>query len=167
MLRRTRTRIPHSQEFRARLLRGLPTGPVQGRSRFERNRCALSCRRTAELSSNPDTIPSRTASEIPSALADDRTLLYDILTRAGLDGHDAYLFTQLVEEMASANLIHRFESKLESMLEVQNAKLEIQNAKLDAQNAKLDAQSGKFNLMLWFIGIGLSMLLALNVIGNL
>ena len=73
----------------------------------------------------------------PSA---DRVQLYDIMTRAGLDGRDATAFTQLVEEMASANLIHRFESKLE------------------AQNAKLDAQNTKFNLLLWFIGIATAIL---------
>lgn len=44
--------------------------------------------------------------------------------------------------MVSANLIHRFESKLE-------------------------AQTGKFNLLLWFIGIGVSILIALNLIENL
>ncbi len=36
------------------------------------------------------------------------------LTRAGLLGRDAHVFTQLIEEMASTNLIHRFESKLEA-----------------------------------------------------
>lgn len=56
---------------------------------------------------------------------------------------------QLVAEMASTNLIHRFESKLE------------------IQNAKLDAQTSKFNLMLWFIGIGLSVLIVLNLINTL
>ncbi len=109
----------------------------------------LSCRRTILLGSNPDTLPSRTAPEAPSALADDRTLLYEILMGADLDGHDAYLFTHRVEEMASANLIHRFESKLE------------------AQNAKLGGLTSKCNLMLWFIGICVSIIIALNMIGKL
>lgn len=51
--------------------------------------------------------------------------------------------------MASANLIRRFESKLE------------------IQNAMLDAQTSKLNLMLWLIGIGLSVLIALNLIDTL
>ncbi|MDE2957971.1 MAG: hypothetical protein OXU68_13345 [Bacteroidota bacterium] len=42
--------------------------------------------------------------------------------------------------MASANLIHRFELKLE------------------AQNATLEAQNSKFNLLLWFIGLGTAIL---------
>lgn len=50
--------------------------------------------------------------------------------------------------MASAILIHRFESKLESQLE--------------AQNAKLDAQTGKINLLLWFIGIGVALIIAIG-----
>jgi len=56
--------------------------------------------------------------------------------------------------MASANLIHRFELKLEA----QNAKLEAHNAKLEAQNATLEAQNSKFNLLLWFIGLGTAIL---------
>ncbi|MDE2732546.1 MAG: hypothetical protein OXI38_14250 [Bacteroidota bacterium] len=49
--------------------------------------------------------------------------------------------------MASANLIHRFELKLEA-----------QNAKLEAHNATLEAQNSKFNLLLWFIGLGTAIL---------
>ena len=58
------------------------------------------------------------------------------------------MLKQLIEVMASAILIHRFESKLESQLE--------------AQNAKLDAQTGKINLLLWFIGIGVALIIAIG-----
>ena len=66
--------------------------------------------------------------------------MYNILTRAGIQGRDAHVFTQLVEEMASANLIHRFESKLE------------------AQNAKLEAQNATISTLKWMIGLGLTAL---------
>ncbi|MDE2732547.1 MAG: hypothetical protein OXM02_11140 [Bacteroidota bacterium] len=49
--------------------------------------------------------------------------------------------------MASANLIHRFELKLEA-----------QNAMLEVLNAKLEARNSKFNLLLWFIGLGTAIL---------
>ena len=51
--------------------------------------------------------------------------------------------------MAAANLIARFESKLDA----QNAKL---NAKLDAQNAKLDGQNARLDALRWMIGVGLA-----------
>lgn len=75
--------------------------------------------------------------------AADHAQLYDILTRAGLQGRDAHILTQLVEEMASANLIRRIESKLE------------------ARNAKLDAQTSNINLLLWFAGTGAAALVAI------
>ena len=65
--------------------------------------------------------------------ANDRVQLYDILTRAGVQGRDAHVFTQLVEEMASENLIRRFESKLE------------------AQNATI-------NTLKWMVGLGFTAL---------
>ena len=68
-------------------------------------------------------------------LPNDRALLFDILARAGHDGRDAHLFIQLIEDMASANLIDRFETKLET---------------------KLEALNDKFNLLLWLIGVGLT-----------
>ncbi len=106
-------------------------------------------RKTAMAGNEPERLPAHQTPAPLSELADDRAQLYDILTRAGLQGRDAHVFTQLIEEMASANLIHRFESKLE------------------AQNAKLDAQTAKFNLLLWFIGIGVSVLIVLSLIDNL
>ncbi len=91
----------------------------------------------------PEDLPISQSPVKDSEWAADRAQLFDILTRAGLQGRDAHVFTQLVEEMASANLIHRFESKLE------------------AQNAKLDAQTSKFNLLLWFVGTGVAALIAI------
>ena len=68
-----------------------------------------------------------------SELDEDRMQLYDVLARNGIEGRDAHLLTQLIENMASANLIHRFENKLEAV-------------------------NDKFNLLLWFIGIGVIIL---------
>ncbi len=141
-------------------------------------------------------------------LSDERALLYDILTRTGLEGRDAYLLIQLVEEMASANLIHRFEGKLEAQTRLFENKFEAQNnlfasrfetqnslfaGRFEAQNSlfagrfeaqhkffesrfeaqhkffesKFDAVASKFNLMLWFIGVGVSILIAVNLIVSL
>ena len=65
----------------------------------------------------------------PSEADEDRVQLYDVLTRNGIEGRDAYLLTQLIENMASANLIHRFENKLEAV----NARLEAQARVSDRQ----------------------------------
>ena len=73
-----------------------------------------------------------------------------MLTNVGMPGRDAHLFRQILGEMASANLIHRFESGLGN--------------KWEAVNAKLETVSSKFNLMLWLIAIGISILIALNII---
>ena len=86
------------------------------------------------------------ATPVSPELADDRVAIYDMLTNVGMSGRDAHLFRQILEEMASANLIRRFESKMEAV------------------NAKLETMNSKLNLMLWFIGIGVSILIALNLI---
>ncbi|MDE2835059.1 MAG: hypothetical protein OXM02_11145, partial [Bacteroidota bacterium] len=57
-----------------------------------------------------------------------------------MPGRNAFRLIKIIEEMASANLIHRFELKLEA-----------HNAKLEAQNATLEAQNSKFNLLLWWV----------------
>ena len=92
--------------------------------------------------------PATTAPAPWEEQAPDRAHLYDILTRAGFQGRDAHVFTQLVEEMASANLIHRFENKLEAQLEAQKAQLEAQNK---AQNATIST-------LKWMIGLGFTAL---------
>ena len=53
--------------------------------------------------------------------------------------------------MAAANLIARFESKLEAFGAQQSARLDAQNAKLEAQNAQLAA-------LRWVIGGGFALL---------
>ena len=57
--------------------------------------------------------------------------------------------------MAAENFIARFESKLDAT----TARIDALSA---AQNAKLDAQTSKFNLMLWFIGIGVTLIIAIG-----
>ena len=79
--------------------------------------------------------------------------LFDTLTRTGLIGRDVHYVIQSIREMAAANLITRFESKLDSL-----------NAKIDAHHeslaAKLEAQNSKFTWMQWVIGIGVGVLVS-------
>ncbi|MDE0104468.1 MAG: hypothetical protein OXN89_19005 [Bryobacterales bacterium] len=84
----------------------------------------------------------------------DSKRLFDLLQKIGMDAGDAYTFIQEVGNMAAANLIARFESKLEA----QNSKLEAQNSKLEAQNSKIDAQSAQFASIRWIMGIGFTLL---------
>ncbi|MDE0103084.1 MAG: hypothetical protein OXN89_11950 [Bryobacterales bacterium] len=67
--------------------------------------------------------------------------------------------------MAAANLIARFESKLdaqgerfESKLDAQNSRLDAQNSRLDAQNTKIDAQTAQFVSLRWMVGLGFTLL---------
>ena len=84
-----------------------------------------------------------------TAQPDENAQLYDILARAGFRGRDAHLFNKLVEDMASANLIYRFESKLDALAAETGTRIAEMAARLDAQlgaqNARLDAQLGALN----------------------
>ena len=70
----------------------------------------------------PDTTPN----------PDDKRI-FELLCQLGLDPDKAYTFVQELQNMAAANLIARFESKL------------------DAQNAKIDS-------LRWVLGAGLAAL---------
>ena len=61
--------------------------------------------------------------------------------------------------MAAENFLARFESKLDALGAALNARLD---ALSTAQNAKLDAQTSKLNRMLWFIGIGVTLIIAIG-----
>ena len=87
--------------------------------------------------------------------APDDKRLFILLQDVGLNAEQAYTFVQELRTMAAENFIARFESKLDALTAAQNAKL-------DAQNARLDAQTSKFNLMLWFIGIGVTLIIAIG-----
>ena len=78
----------------------------------------------------------------------DDKRLFTLLQAMGLDAEQAYTFVQELGTMAAENFIARFESKLDAMSA--------------AQNAKLDAQTSKFNVMLWFIGIGVTLIIAIG-----
>ena len=57
--------------------------------------------------------------------------------------------------MAAANIITRVESKLDAILNAQNARFDAQDAKSDAQIA---AQNSKIDGLRWVMGIGLALL---------
>ncbi len=85
----------------------------------------------------------------------DHTKAYKLLRKTGLEGVEANELTNLIGDMASENIVSRFEAKMDSV-----------NAKMDAQNAKIDATNGKYDLMLWLIGIGIALIIASNFIGG-
>ena len=61
-----------------------------------------------------------------------------LLRKKDLNPDEANELTELIGEMASTNLIARFESKMDA-----------QTAKMDALSNALNA---KYNLLLWFLG---------------
>lgn len=71
-----------------------------------------------------------------------------LLRKSGLKTDEANELTELISEMASANIISQFGAKLDAL----NSTME----------AKLDAQASKYNLLLWFIGVGVGLIIASN-----
>ena len=86
----------------------------------------------------------------PSPAPDDRRLFL-LLRKAGLGDRDAYTFVQELQNMAAANLIARFEAKLDA----QNSMISAQNGKLDAQSTQINAQ---LKFMMWMIGVGVAVI---------
>ena len=78
----------------------------------------------------------------------DLDVIVNALHRLNRSG-DAHLFIKLVEEMTSANLIHRFESRLDSRLAETGTRMAEMASKLDVQlgtqNARIEAQLGAQN----------------------
>ena len=68
--------------------------------------------------------------------------------------------------MASAKIIAQLVSRIDAQNAAQNAKIAQLVSRIDAQNAKqnakLDAQTNKLNLLLWFIGIGVALIIAIS-----
>ena len=93
-----------------------------------------------------------------SELSPDDKRLFELLCGLGLEPSEAFTFVQELNTMAAANLIARFENKLDGLSANVNAKLDAQNAKLDArldgQNARLDGQNAKLDALRWVIGLG-------------
>lgn len=78
-----------------------------------------------------------------------------LLRKSGIKTDEANELTELIGEMASANIISQFGSKIDSLESTLRADLRAQEAKLDAQNTK-------YNLLLWFIGVGVGLIIASN-----
>ena len=81
----------------------------------------------------------------------DDKRVFLLLRKTGLAEEEAYTLVQELQNMAAANLIARFESKLDTLAVEQNAKL-------DAQNAKLDAQDSKLRMLMWMVGAAVAVI---------
>ena len=99
----------------------------------------------------------------------DSKRLFDLLLGLKMEPEGAYTFTQEVGNMAAANLIARFESKLDAQGSRFESKLDAQgsrfDSRLDAQNTKIDAQStqtaslkSEIASIRWMIGLGFTLL---------
>ena len=97
----------------------------------------------------PDLTPSSPDDTALPPEPDDRNL-FRILRKAGVEADDAYTFVQTVMNIASSNLITRFETNFTSKLDALNTKLEALNSVSAAQR---DALNTKFNILLVVLGI--------------
>jgi len=66
------------------------------------------------------------------------TRISQLLRKAGHEPDDAVELTELIGNMASANITARLESKIDN--------------RFDSQDAKIDAQNSKYNVLIWAIG---------------
>lgn len=82
--------------------------------------------------------------DTPHEEAQESTELFETLKRSGFRGRDAHYLIKSIEEMAAANLIHRFEAA--------------QKAEFKSLNAKLEGQDSRFRMMQWVLGIGLGVI---------
>ncbi len=96
--------------------------------------------------------------DAPPPIDPDDRPVFEALLAAGVAPELAYTALQSLRNMAAANLIARFESKLDA----QNAIIAAQNARLDSQKAlfasKLDAQNTKLKMLMWMIGAAVAVL---------
>ena len=83
----------------------------------------------------------------------DSKRMFDLLLGLKMDPGGAYTFTQEVGNMAGANLIARFESKLEA-----------QNAKIDAQSTQTAALKSEIASLRWMVGLGFTLLALLTTL---
>ena len=99
----------------------------------------------------------------------DAKRLFDLLLDLNAEPGSANTLVHEVRNMAAANLIARFASKLdaqgsrfESKLDAQSerieSKLDAQNSSLEALNTKIDAQTVQFASLRWMVGLGFTLL---------
>ena len=81
----------------------------------------------------------------------DSKRMFDILVGLKMAPGSAYTFIQEVENMASANLIARFESKLDAQGERFESKLDAQSERFAAGLADLRYQIRRERAMLWAV----------------
>ena len=74
----------------------------------------------------------------------DERHMFELLRKTGLAPEEAFTLFAGIRDMAAANLIARFESKLEALGAQQNAMIAAQNAKIDS--------------LRWVLGAGLAAL---------
>ena len=79
-----------------------------------------------------------------------------LLRKRKLTADEANELTELIENMASANIIAQFGAKLDTM----NTTMK---AQFDAVNAQLNAQNAKYNVLIWAIGFATIILSAVLV----
>ncbi len=92
-------------------------------------------------------------SDAPTPQPDSKRM-FDLLLGLKMEPEGAYTFTQEVGNMAAANLIARFESKLDA----QNSRLEAQNTKIDAQSTQTASLKSEIASLRWMIGLGFTLL---------
>ena len=86
---------------------------------------------------------------------DDKRLFLLLLRNTDLNEEEAYTVVQEIQNMAAANLIARFEAKLDAQKAELTAELQSQSAKLDAG---LKALNSELAAIRWAIGVGIVVL---------
>ncbi len=92
----------------------------------------------------------------------DSKRLFDLLLGLKMEPGGAYTFTQEVGNMAAANLIARFESKLDAQGSRFESKLDAQgsrfDSRLEAQSTQTASLKSEIASLRWMIGLGFTLL---------
>ena len=99
------------------------------------------------------------AQPIPGGRPPETSHIFTALLQLRLRPEDAYAFVEEMQSMASANLIARFESKLDALAATQSAEVSRLESKLDAQ---MEALRSELRATRWVIG-GVAVLLSLII----
>lgn len=94
--------------------------------------------------------------DIPDS-AEEEVFLYNLLQKMGCDGEEAIILTKIMLKTISEPILNRMDissSRMEDQLKAQNEVLD----------ARLKAQDSKYSLLLWFIGVGIGLIIASNFV---
>ncbi|MCY4187368.1 MAG: hypothetical protein OXD30_02685 [Bryobacterales bacterium] len=86
--------------------------------------------------------------------------VFELLRKTGLEPDEAFTLFAGIRDMASANLIARFEAKLDAMTDTMRAEIGSVRGELNSVRGELNSVRGELSVQRWLMGIGFAALVA-------